>query len=141
MRGHVLKGLANAPDEKPHVSWSLLKRVFRYAVPYKWSLIWMLVLLLASTGLSLVSPMVVRQLIDKTIPTKDIPSLIWLAACLFLIPLVNGIMSVVQRRLTVGVGEGVIFDLRVALYSGLQRMSLRFFHQHQGGRIDEPLEQ
>jgi ATP-binding cassette subfamily B protein len=43
------------------------------------------------------------------------------------VPLLKGIVSVFQRRLNVGVGEGVIHDLRSALYEKLQRMSLRFF--------------
>ena len=85
MRGHVLKSLANAPDEIPHVSWALLKRVFTYAKPYIWSLLGMLTLILFGTGLTLLTPMVVRQLIDKTIPAGDIKGLIWLAAALFLI--------------------------------------------------------
>ncbi len=135
MRGRVIKGLANAPDEIPHVSWALLKRVLKYAKPYKWQLIGTLVLILTSTGLTLLTPMVVRQLIDKTIPSKDLNSLIWLAACLFLIPGVNGVLGVIQRRMSAQVGEGVIYDLRMALYSGLQRMSLRFFTNTKVGEL------
>ena len=140
MRGRIIKSLANAPDEIPHVSWALLKRVLQYAKPYIWLLIGTLLLILTSTGLSLLTPMIVRDLIDKTIPTGDVNRLIWLAVCLFLIPGINGVLGVVQRRMSAEVGEGVIFDLRMALYSGLQRMSLRFFYQHQSWRTDEPFE-
>ena len=135
MRGHMIKSLANAPDEKPHVSWSLLKRVMQYAKPYGWPLIGTLVLILAGTGLTLLTPMIVRVLIDKTIPGRDLHGLIWLSACLFLIPAVNGVLGVIQRRLSAEVGEGVIYDLRMALYAGLQRMSLRFFTNTKVGEL------
>ncbi len=135
MRGHMLKNLANSPDEKPQITWALLNRVFYYAKPYLFSLIGMLLLILLSTGLSLVTPLVVRQLIDKTIPAKNLTSLIWLSLCLFLIPALNGVFTVVQRRLSADVGEGVIYDLRMTLYSGLQRMSLRFFTNTKVGEL------
>ena len=135
MHGRVFKSMANAPDEIPHVSWPLLKRVFQYARPYVWWLIGMLSLILVSTGLTLVTPLIVRQLIDKIIPSKNMGGLIWMSACLFLIPAVNGVLNVLQRRLSAMIGEGVIYDLRMALYSGLQRMSLRFFTNTKVGEL------
>ena len=135
MRGHMMKSLAESPDEIPHVSWTLMKRVFTYAKPYIWTLLGMLTLILVGTGLTLLTPMVVRQLIDKTIPAGDIKGLIWLAGALFLIPVMNSVLSVIQRRLSAAVGEGVIYDLRMTLYSGLQRMSLRFFTNTKVGEL------
>jgi len=136
MRAHMgLHGLINSPDEKPKITWPLLLRVLTYARPYRWSLIGMLLLILASTGLSLLSPLILRDLIDKTIPAKDINRLVWLALALLVIPTVNGALSVVQRRLNSRVGEGVIYDLRLALYARLQRMSLRFFTNTKVGEM------
>jgi ATP-binding cassette subfamily B protein len=40
---------------------------------------------------------------------------------------VNGIIGVAQRWASARAGEGIIFDLRTALYGHLQRMSLAFF--------------
>jgi len=127
--------MINSPDEKPRVTRELLKRVYQYAVPYRLHLAGMLALLLASTGLGLVAPLVVRELIDHTIPAGDLKRLVLLAFALLLIPVANGALAVVQRRLNALVGEGVIFDLRVALYSRLQRMSLRFFTNTRVGEL------
>lgn len=135
MRGGRMKHLAEGPDEIPQVSWNLLKRVFFYAKPYLLTLVGMLTLILISTGLTLLTPMVVRQLIDKTIPAGDIKGLIWLASALFVIPVMHSVLNVIQRRLSAAVGEGVIYDLRMALYSGLQRMSLRFFTNTKVGEL------
>lgn len=54
---------------------------------------------------------------------------------LLALPALKGAISVIQRRLNTGVGEGVIFDLRSALYEKLQRMSLRFFTHTKVGEM------
>lgn len=122
-----LHGIIHASDEKPKITRTLLKRVFAYAWPYRGSLAILLLLILIMTGLSLLIPLIIRTLIDTAIPQKNINLLIWLSLGLLLIPAINGGLNVLQRRITANVGEGVIYDLRVALYSRLQRMSLRFF--------------
>jgi ATP-binding cassette subfamily B protein len=122
-------------DEKPKVTLQLLKRVMSYSQPYRWKLASMLVLILCSTGLTLLTPLILRDLIDKTIPAGNISRLIFLAISLLLIPVAGGALGVVQRRLNATVGEGVIYDLRVALYERLQRMSLYFFTNTKLGEL------
>jgi len=92
-------------------------------------------MILATTGVGLLNPLILRTLIDHTIPTGDIHSLVLLAIALLLIPAINGVINIFQRRLNVRVGEGVIYDLRLALYSNLQRMSLRFFTNTKVGEL------
>jgi ATP-binding cassette, subfamily B, bacterial len=115
-----LHGMVNSPDEKPKITRSLLKRVLFYAGPYRWLMVGMLLLILASTGLGLLSPLIMRDLIDHAIPSRDVHRLILLALAMLGIPIVNGALNVVQRRINARVGEGVICDLRQALYAGLQ---------------------
>ena len=136
MRYHDhMRGPANAPDKVPKISWQLLGRVFQYAKPYRWLIVAMLVLILASTGLMLLTPLVLRDLIDKTIPAKNVNRLLLLALALLLIPILAGVISVIQRRINAHVGEGVIYDLRLSLYANLQRMSLRFFVHTKVGEL------
>jgi len=135
MRGRVFKNMAEAPDETPQVSWKLLKRVFQYARPYGWHLLGMLSLILVGSGLTLLTPLIVRQLIDHVIPSKDITGLVWMSSALFLVPVFHSLINILQRRMSAVVGEGVIYDLRLALYSGLQRMSLRFFTNTKVGEL------
>ena len=129
------RGMMSSPDEKPKITWPLLKRVFQYARPYQFKIIGMLIMILITTGLSLLTPLIFRNLIDVTIPSGDINHLIQLSLALLLIPILSGIINVIQRRFNVSIGEGVIFDLRVALYSSLQRMSLRFFTNTRVGEL------
>ena len=122
-------------DEKPKVTRELLLRVLTYAKPY-WSHIGgMLLTILASSALSVVTPLIFRQLIDNILPSKDLNKLVMFAFALLLVPLLNGGISVIQRKLNATVGEGVIYDLRVALFVRLQRMSLRFFTNTKVGEL------
>jgi ATP-binding cassette, subfamily B, bacterial len=122
-------------DQKPQVTRQLLVRVLAYARPYAGQIIGMLVAILLTTGLSLLSPLIFRTMIDKVLPAKDLNKLIMLAVALLLIPVTSGLISVMQRRWNSAVGEGVIYDLRVALFARLQRMSLRFFTNTKVGEL------
>jgi len=126
---------ARAGDQKPKVTRELLLRVLSYARPYWKGISGMMVLILISTGISLVSPLIFRTMIDQVLPQKDLHKLILLALALLVLPILNGGVAVVQRQLNAAVGEGVTFDLRVALFSRLQRMSLRFFTNTKVGEL------
>jgi ATP-binding cassette, subfamily B, bacterial len=127
MHGSGWYSFIRSGDEKANLTWGLLKRVLSYSSAYRWHLVGMLVLILADSGLSLLSPLILRDLIDVTIPSKDVQRLVLLSIGLLGVPAFKGAISVMQRRLNTDVGEGVIFDLRSALFEKLQRMSLRFF--------------
>jgi ATP-binding cassette subfamily B protein len=135
MHGAGWRGYLRSPDEKPQVTLSLLRRVMSYARPYRWQIAGMLALILVTTGLSLLRPLILRDLIDRTLPAHNVPRLIVLALALLVIPTLSGALSVWQRRLNALVGEGVIYNLRVALYAHLQRMSLHFFTHTKVGEL------
>ncbi|NPV87042.1 MAG: ABC transporter ATP-binding protein [Anaerolineae bacterium] len=122
-----LWSLMHSSDEKPQISRALLRRVLGYARPYRLDVAGMFLLILCHAALGLLSPLILRDLIDHTIPARNLPRLGMLTAALLLIPALNAVISVFQRRLNARVGEGVIYDLRLQLYANLQRMSLRFF--------------
>ena len=63
-------------DQKPKVTRALLLRVLAYASPYRWHLIGMLVMILITTALSLISPLIFRRLIDVVLPSKNVQQLI-----------------------------------------------------------------
>jgi ATP-binding cassette subfamily B protein len=115
--------------DQPQVSWTLLKRVWGYARPYRWKTMGLLATILAITGLSLIPPLLYRDLIDKAIPNVDVTRLNWLALGMIGIPLINALIGLGQRHLSATIGEHLIADLRNALFNHLHGMSLRFFTQ------------
>ena len=132
---HGLRRWANTDDKKINLTWPLIRRVYAYAKPYGLRLAGILLIILATSGLHLLNPLIMREMIDRTIPSGNIKQLILLAAALLVMALLNNGLHVVQRWLNAAVGEGVIRDLRVGLYSHLQRMSLRFFVNTRVGEL------
>jgi len=135
MRRRNWRSYIHAEDEKPKLSWGLVKRVLTYGKPYRWRIFGSLFSILIYTGVALLSPLILRHLIDNAIPEKDVNQLLLAALGLLVLPIVSSLFQVITRRLTSQVGEGVIFDLRVSLYEHLQHMSLRFFTHTKLGEL------
>jgi ATP-binding cassette subfamily B protein len=135
LRGTGWRGYLKGSDEKPELTWSLVRRVAGYARPYLRQIIEMFVLIVATTGLGLLVPLIMRYLIDHIIPSGNISQLIFLAVGMLFIPALSGLFRVWQRRLNAQIGEGVTYDLRMAIYAHLQRMSLQFFTNTKMGEL------
>ena len=120
---------------KPNVSGRLLLRVLGYAKPYRLHIAGMLIAIVLTTSLGLINPLIFRQIIDVALPAKDIGMLNTLALAMLMLPLTVAVVRIVQRKLNVSIGEGVIYDLRVSLYRHLQQMSLRFFTNTKTGEL------
>ena len=138
MRVNVLRSGGthySSDSDRPKMTLDLIKRVGGFARSYKWWILGMLAVTLATTGLSLLTPLILRNLIDQTIPARDIHRLAWLMAGMLAIPLLSGALNVLLRQLNARVGEGVVFDLRAKLFSHLQRMSLGFFTHTRVGEL------
>ena len=120
---------------RPQVSRAILARVLDYARPYGLSLALMVAAIGVTALIGLVPPLLYRDLIDNVLPNRDVARLNLLALAMIGIPIISGLIGVAQRYLSARVGEGIIFDLRQALYAHLQRMSLRFFTRTRSGEI------
>lgn len=120
---------------QPQLSWALIRRVWGYARPYRLQTAILLVTIFTITGLSLIPPLLYRDLIDRAIPDRDFARLNWLALGMIGIPLLNALIGLVQRYLSAAIGESLIADLRNALFDHLQHMSLRFFTNTKSGEL------
>ncbi len=122
-------------EQKSKVTRSSLRRVADFARPYLRYILLMLLAIVGSSLLALIPPLLYRDLIDHALPNKDFSRLNLLALGLIGIPLLDGLIGVGQRWISARVGEGVIADLRKALYTHMQRMSLRFFTHTKTGAL------
>lgn len=122
-------------QDHPEVSSDLLRRVAKYARPYWKGVLLILVTIAGVSILSLLPPLLIRDLIDHALPESDTNRLNLLALGMIAVPVINGLLGVVQRYTSARIGEGIIFDLRSSLFSHLQQMSLRFFTHTQVGEL------
>ena len=121
--------------DRPHVNRDLLQRVWGYAKPYRLKTVGLLLTIFIITGLSLIPPLLYRDLIDNALPNHNVSRLIWLTLAMIGIPLVNALIGTGQRYLSATIGEHLIADLRSALFNHLQGMSLRFFTHAKTGEL------
>jgi ATP-binding cassette subfamily B protein len=121
--------------DRPQVSRDLLLRVIRTARPYWRQALAMLALILLISLLGLIPPLLIRDLIDQALPARDVARLNLLALGMVAVPLLSGLLGVGQRYLSARIGEGLIANLRQALYAHMQRMSLRFFTHTKTGEL------
>lgn len=126
---------SSTSDDHEGVNWKLLRRVFRYAQPYRRQIAIMFGTIVASSLLGLVAPLILREIIDNALPERDLELLTTLSVLLVLAPLVNAAVLVYQRWLNASIGEGLIYDLRKGLFEHLQKMSLRFFTHTKTGEL------
>src|SRR5262249_20584157 len=83
----------------------------------------------------LVNPVVMGLIIDQAFPHKDLNQLTLLVAIMLLTPVVSGLVGVGQSYLNATVGQRVMRDFRVRLYTHLQAMSMRFYTATRTGEI------
>jgi ATP-binding cassette, subfamily B, bacterial len=121
--------------DRPSVDMALLRRVLGYARPYRGLLLVVLLTIVSITLISLLPPLLMRDLIDRAIPSEDLGRVTVLGLAMIAVPLVNGVLGVLQRWASSRAGEGIIFDLRTGLYAHLQRMSLGFFTTSRPGEL------
>src|SRR5256885_3496525 len=125
------------PPEQPrppevHVPPSRIARLFRH---YRPRLAILLCLIVLSAGIGVVSPFLLRGILDTAIPQRDTKLLTLLVLGMIASSVASGAIGVVQTWLSNSVGQRVMHDLRSAVYAHLQRMSLAFFTRTHTGEV------
>jgi ATP-binding cassette subfamily B protein len=125
----------DSTQARPEIDRALVRRVLGYARPYKAQVAIVLGTIVVISLLSLLPPLLMRALIDTAIPDGDLKLVTYLGIGMVAVPLVNGVVGVIQRRSTAKMGEGIIYDLRRQLFDHLQHMSLGFFTNTKTGEL------
>jgi ATP-binding cassette subfamily B protein len=112
-----------------------IRRILRLFRPYRWSLLFVAVLVGASSLVSLVNPFLIRAVIDVALPQGRLGLLAVLAIGMIVVSIANSSFSVSQTYVSTKVGQRVMHDLRTSVYSHLQRMSLAFFTRTRTGEV------
>jgi len=117
------------------------RRIVALFRPYWRKLAAVTLLIVISSGLGVVSPFLLRAILNNAIdvqvnpPTVDLPLLSYLAGGMIAISILTGAFGVVQSYLSTQVGQSVMHDLRTSVYRHLQRLSLAFFTRTRTGEV------
>ncbi|WP_346620970.1 ABC transporter ATP-binding protein [Blastococcus montanus] len=118
------------------VRWNRVAALFH---PYRWQLVVVVGLIVASSAVALVTPFLIRLVIDEAIPEQDVELLLWAVGGMLAVTVVTSVFGVVQTWLSTTVGQRVMHGLRTAVFTHLQRQSLGFFTRTKGGEVQSRL--
>jgi ATP-binding cassette subfamily B protein len=112
-----------------------LRRIRALFAPYRARLSGLLVLIFLAAGLGVISPFLLRGVIDTAIPQKNTELLTLLVGGMIALSIIGGVIGVAQTWISNQVGQRVMHDLRASVYAHLQRMSLAFFTHTRTGEV------
>jgi ATP-binding cassette subfamily B protein len=121
---------------------SLWRRIVALFGPYRGRVWLVFLVILVSSGLSVVGALLIKVVFDKALFGPGGPNvrlLIELVAALIAIPILTGLLNIVQTYYTNWVGNRVLRDLRDRLFGHLERMSLAFFTATRTGEVQSRL--
>jgi ATP-binding cassette subfamily B protein len=128
-------------DERPErpadraVRRANFRRIVALFRPYRSRLGAVSALIVVSAGIGVVSPFLLREVLDVAIPRQRVGLLTLLVAGMVAIPIITGVLGVWQTLLSNQVGQRVMHDLRTQVYRHLQRLSLAFFTRTRTGEV------
>ena len=133
----TLMSFGHGPDgiRGRRVERDLLKRVLSMARPYRRQLIGFLIAVIVAAVVTAIPALLLKTLLDTAVPDKDLTLLAALAGGAVLLALASAGLSLLQRWYSARIGEGLIYDMRVALFDHVQRLPVSFFTRTQTGSL------
>lgn len=116
-----------------------MRRIIALFRPYRGRLSLVLGLIALSSLVSLAGPFLLREVLDVAIPTHQTGLLSLLVLGMLAVAVATSVFDVLQTLISTTVGQRVMHDLRTAVYSHLQRMSLAFFTRTRTGEVQSRL--
>jgi ATP-binding cassette subfamily B protein len=135
MRGHW--GGGEGPDltARPGSGPRTFRRIVGFFRPYRGRLAGISALIVLTVSIGVVNPILLKLAIDNILEQQDLELLYLQCGLMIVLPIVSSLIGVWQSFLSNVVGQRVMDDLRLALYSHLQWMPLRFFTETRTGEI------
>ena len=125
----------NATDERRPFSRVTLRRIAAFAAPHRTALTRFLVVSVVSAVLAVATPVLAGRVVDTLVSGGRSEVVVRLALLIALLAVVEAALGIVNRWLSAGIGEGLILDLRRAVYDHVQRMPVAFFTRTRTGAL------
>ncbi len=122
-------------DSTASITKESAKRAWTFIRKYKRVLIVFVLLIGAGNLLALTPPLITKAIVDKAIPRSSISELYLLTGLFFVVNVSSTGIGVATRWISARMGEGLIFDLRVALFRHFLRLPISFYTASQTGSV------
>ncbi len=112
-----------------------LKRIARFASPYRWKLAAFLVMIVVDALVGAANPLLYRMIIDQGIGHRQVRLIAIVAGVVAALAVVDAGLSLAERWVSAVIGEGLIYDMRTRVFDHIDRMPLAFFTRTQTGAL------
>ena len=117
------------------VSWDTVKRIATFARPHRRALIAFVLVSVVLAVLGVVTPVLAGDVVNAITGGHDVSVVVWLAIAIAVVAVADAGLSLLSRLQSARIGEGLIYDLRTAVYDHVQTMPLAFFTRTRTGAL------
>src|SRR5271154_4183680 len=139
MHGHgpmMVRGFRLDPSiTKQKLRPGTVRRIARYARPYRLHLIIFLLATSVDAVITVVNPLLLREIIDRGILGRDDRLVILIAITVAAVAIFDAGLGFAIRWFSARIGEGLIYDLRTQVFDHVQRQPIAFFTRAQTGSL------
>ncbi|GHJ17088.1 multidrug ABC transporter ATP-binding protein [Micromonospora sp. AKA38] len=128
-------GRTVSPTEKAQARDVSLRRIGGLFTAHRGPLAAVVAIIVASSIIAMASPFLLRTVIDRALPDRDLTLLAWLVAAMIAVAAVTAVLGVVQTWISTRVGQEVMHRLRTDVFAHLQRQSIGFFVRTRTGEV------
>jgi len=130
-----LHNTMNAQQDRRPFSRATLRRIGAFARPHRRRLILFLGLSVVTAVLAVATPVLAGRVVNAIVDGADVDVVVGLAALIAVIAVTDAALGMVARALSARIGEGLILNLRTAVFDHVQRMPIAFFTRTRTGAL------
>ncbi|MFD3457396.1 ABC transporter ATP-binding protein [Streptomyces sp. NPDC058691] len=130
-----LHSVMNATQERRPLARDTLRRVAAFARPHRRRITWFVLLSVVTALLAVATPVLAGRVVDAIVSGDESGRVTTLAVLIAVIALAEAALGLVNRWLSANLGEGLILDLRTAVFDHVQRMPVAFFTRTRTGAL------
>jgi len=124
-----------AQEERRPISRATLRRIGGFAAPHRRQLTWFLLLSVVTAALAVATPVLAGRVVDAIVSAAEPSVVIGLAIVIAVIAVAEAGLGLLTRWFSATIGEGLILDLRTAVFDHVQRMPIAFFTRTRTGAL------
>ncbi|MFC4942375.1 ABC transporter ATP-binding protein [Pseudonocardia sp. GCM10023141] len=132
---HAMYQAAHAEEERRPFSMATLRRIGGFARPHRHRLAAFLVLSVVGAGLAVATPVLAGRVVDAIVNNGPVGVVVGIAVLIAVIAVAESGLGIVTRWLSASLGEGLILDLRAAVFDHVQRQPVAFFTRTRTGAL------
>jgi ATP-binding cassette, subfamily B, multidrug efflux pump len=135
MKGAFKNNLYEKEAEDKQLDWKTASKLFKYVRPYKTLLVLTIFLLLITALLQIAGPYLIKVAIDSYISPGKLDGLLYIVLLYGAIILAEFLIRYFQQYMTEYLGQKIMYDMRMDIFSHVHKMEMSFFDKNPVGRV------